>query len=91
MQLCVDPLEGVFDAKLLIRGLELLAAHRLPLAAVGGFEADIVHTVVIKDDLHATVVVGDLICLIERLLVLDALELDGIIESLNHGVSLPRG
>nr|DAL91251.1 MAG TPA: hypothetical protein [Caudoviricetes sp.] len=49
------------------------------------------HTVVVEDDLHATAAVGDFVRLIERLGERDALELDGIIESLSHGVSLPRG
>nr|DAL79826.1 MAG TPA: hypothetical protein [Caudoviricetes sp.] len=49
------------------------------------------HAVVIEDDLHAAVTVGDFVRLIERLLVLDTLELDGIVESLSYGVSLPRG
>ena len=48
------------------------------------------HAVVVEDDLHATVAIGDLICLVERLGELDALELDSVVESLSHGVSLPR-
>ena len=86
-----DPLEGVLDATLLVCGLKLLAADLLPLAATCSLEAAVVHAVVVEDNLYAAAAIGDLIRLVERLGELDALELDGIIESLNHGVSLPRG
>ena len=87
----VDPLEGVLDAKLLVNILELFATNQFPCATVGGLEAAVVHAIVVEDDLHATAATDDLICLIERLLESDALELDGVVESLSHGVSLPRG
>nr|DAH71600.1 MAG TPA: hypothetical protein [Caudoviricetes sp.] len=44
------------------------------------------HTVVIEDDLHITAAIDDLVRLIERLGESSALELDCIIESLNHCV-----
>lgn len=91
MLLGIDPLEGVLDAKLLVHILELFVTNQFPCAAVGGLEAAVVHAIIVEDDLHTTAATDDLICLIERLLVLDALELDGIVESLSHGVSLPRG
>ena len=91
MLLGVDPLEGVLDAKLFVRILELFTADQFPRATIGGLEAAVVHAVVVEDDLHATATTDDLVCLIERLLESDTLELDGIVESLSHGVSLPRG
>lgn len=91
MLLGVDPLEGVLDAKLLVHILELFTADQFPRATIGGLEAAVVHAVVVEDDLHAAAATDDLVCLIERLLESDTLELDGIIESLGHGVSLPRG
>ena len=91
MPLGVDPLEGVLDAKLLVHILELFTADQFPRATIGGLETAVVHAVVVEDDLHAAAATGDLVCFIERLLESDALELDGIIESLSHGVSLPRG
>ena len=87
----VDPLEGVLDAKLLVHILELFTANQFPCATIGGLEAAVVHAIIVEDDLHATAATDDLVCLIERLLESNALELDGIIESLDHGVSLPRG
>lgn len=91
MLLGVDPLEGVLDAKLLVHILELFAADQFPRATIGGLETAVVHAVVIEDDLYATAATDDLVCLIERLLESDTLELDGIVESLSHYVSLPRG
>ena len=78
MLLGVDPLEGILDAKLLVPVRELLAAHQYPLARLAS-TADVMHAVVVEDDLHATVAIGDLIRLVERLGELDELELDGII------------
>lgn len=91
MLLGVDPLERVLDAKLLVHILELFAADQFPCATVGGLEAAVVHAIIVEDDLHATAATGDLVCLIKRLLESDALELDGVVESLSHDVSLPRG
>ena len=91
MLLCIDPLERVLDAKLLVCGLVFLAADQFPRAAIGSLEAAVVYAIVIEDDLYATTATGDLVCLIERLFTSGALELDRIIESLSHGVSLPRG
>jgi hypothetical protein len=91
MLLGIDPLEGMLDAKLLIHILELFAADQFPRTTIGGLEAAVVHTVIIEDDLYATAATDDFVCLIERLLESDTLELDGIVESLSHGVSLPRG
>nr|DAG68693.1 MAG TPA: hypothetical protein [Caudoviricetes sp.] len=85
MSLCIDPLECVLDAKLLVSVLELLAAHQRPLTGLA-FTADVMHTVVIEDDLHITAAIDDLVRLIERLGESSALELDCIIESLNHCV-----
>lgn len=77
MPLGVDPLEGVLDAKLSVHILELFAA--------------VAHAIIVEDDLHATAATDDLVCPIKRLLESDALELDGVVESLSHDVSLPRG
>lgn len=90
MLLGVDSLEGVLDAKLLVYILELFTADQFPRATIGSLKAAVVHAVVVKDDLHATAATDDLVCLIERLLESDTLELDGVVESLSHGVSLPR-
>ena len=78
MLLGVDPLEGVLDTKLLVHILELFAADQFPCATVGGLEAVVAHAVVVEDDLHAAAATDDLVCLIERLLESDTLELDGI-------------
>lgn len=50
MLLRVDPLEGVLDATLFVCGLKLLAAHQYPLAGLA-FAADVMHAVVVEDEL----------------------------------------
>mgnify|MGYP007064645934 CR=1 FL=1 len=85
MLLYIDPLERVLDAKLLVHIFKLFTADQFPCAAIGSLKAAVVHAIVVEDDFHAAAATDDLICLIERLGELDALELDGIVESLSRG------